>query len=188
MSDPLRFLTDEREKRLAEEALQRVKTLVHAVAVSKDQPREINWLPWHVIELLGEKPADASSAEYRHVSASSAVGIGAHVDHPHQSGRVIAALSLLHPAVIRFRKAKAANLAEYVDVLATPGSVYIQKFALCFSYVFEGGPDKVPPRDVLRYHYTHEIPISPSEHVFQGRTIPKQNRISIMLRDVPTER
>ncbi|KAJ3265381.1 Alpha-ketoglutarate-dependent dioxygenase alkB 7, mitochondrial [Chytriomyces hyalinus] len=89
-------------------------------------------------------------------------GIGAHVDHKSAFGDVIAGLCLISPAVMRFRHIE--EPAAVFDVLLPPGCMYIQTGS-------------------VRHMFTHEIPISPLEHSFNGKVIERKQRISIMVRD-----
>ncbi|KAJ3333374.1 Alpha-ketoglutarate-dependent dioxygenase alkB 7, mitochondrial [Blyttiomyces sp. JEL0837] len=89
-------------------------------------------------------------------------GIGAHVDNVQASGDIVAGLCLLSPAVMIFRHTQ--NQDSYFSALLPPGCMYFQ-------------------RGAARFNFTHEIPISPDQHVFKGEPIRRGRRISIMIRD-----
>ncbi|KAJ1569125.1 Alpha-ketoglutarate-dependent dioxygenase alkB 7, mitochondrial, partial [Cladochytrium tenue] len=89
-------------------------------------------------------------------------GIGAHVDNLQASGQVIAGMCLLSPAVLVFRHAQQRDSA--FSVLAEPGTLYMQ-------------------RGRLRYEFTHEIPMRPEDHVFNGRPVARSRRVVVLLRD-----
>jgi alkylated DNA repair protein alkB family protein 7 len=90
-------------------------------------------------------------------------GIGPHIDNLGASGDVIAGLCLLSPCVFVFRR----EGVEIARQLVEPNTLYIQAHD-------------------LRYHCTHEIPMSnDKDHSIEGRFIQRKRRVSIMIRDVP---
>jgi len=88
-------------------------------------------------------------------------GIKPHVDHLEASGEVVAGLCLGSTAVMELIHED--NPDKSFRVLLPKGCFYFQ-------------------RDSVRYHYKHGIPILPQDHQFKGTVIPKERRISIMLR------
>jgi hypothetical protein len=101
-------------------------------------------------------------------------GIDAHIDYLHASGGVIAGLTLLSPAVMKFEFKARYDEGSYsvlpsdsksFKVLIPPNSLYIQ-------------------RDELRYEFTHAIPMSESlDHSIDNIFIPRHRRIALILRD-----
>ncbi|KAK3807677.1 MAG: hypothetical protein J3Q66DRAFT_82915 [Benniella sp.] len=89
-------------------------------------------------------------------------GIKPHVDHLEASGEVVAGLCLGSTAVMELIHED--NPDKSFRVLLPKGCFYFQ-------------------RDSVRYHYKHGIPILPQDHQFKGTVIPKERRISIMLRN-----
>ncbi|XP_078352719.1 alpha-ketoglutarate-dependent dioxygenase alkB homolog 7, mitochondrial-like [Oculina patagonica] len=86
-----------------------------------------------------------------------------HIDSIKFCGAVISGLSLLSPSVMRFKHEKLCNVK--VDALLRPRSLYIIK-------------------DAVRYQFTHEI-LKEEESVWKGETIPRDRRISLVLRCQP---
>lgn len=85
-------------------------------------------------------------------------GIGAHTDN--HTGRFVAGLCLLSPAVMIFRKGQESH-----PVLLDENCFYIQ-------------------HGLLRNDYTHEIPFQESqEHSIDSIRVPRARRISILLRE-----
>ncbi|KAF9952491.1 Alpha-ketoglutarate-dependent dioxygenase alkB 7, mitochondrial [Mortierella alpina] len=89
-------------------------------------------------------------------------GIKPHVDHLDASGEVVAGLCLGSDAVMELIYEDDAQ--KQFRVLLPKGCFYFQ-------------------RDSVRYHYKHGIPIELEDHQFKGKVIPKEKRISIMLRN-----
>jgi hypothetical protein len=90
-------------------------------------------------------------------------GIGPHIDNLHASGDIIASLCLLSPCVLIFR----IEGQEIGRVLVEPNTFYIQAYD-------------------LRYNCTHEIPMTDdTNHSIDDVFIPRNQRISIMIRDIP---
>ncbi|KAF9904471.1 hypothetical protein BX616_001297 [Lobosporangium transversale] len=90
-------------------------------------------------------------------------GIKPHVDHLDASGEVVAGLCLGSDAVM--------ELIHESDPHHKTFRVLLPK--RCFYF----------QRGQVRYHYKHGIPIDPQDHAFKGKIIPKERRISIMLRN-----
>ncbi|KAF8934228.1 hypothetical protein BGZ58_005850 [Dissophora ornata] len=88
-------------------------------------------------------------------------GIKPHVDHLDASGEVVAGLCLGSTAVMELIHETDPN--KQFRVLLPKGCFYFQ-------------------RDGVRYHYKHGIPILKEDHQFKGIIIPKEKRISVMLR------
>lgn len=88
-------------------------------------------------------------------------GIKPHVDHLEASGEVVAGLCLGSTAVMDL--IHESDPDKHFQVLLPKGCFYFQ-------------------RDSVRYRYKHGIPILPQEHQFKGTVVPKERRISIMLR------
>ena len=85
-------------------------------------------------------------------------GIGAHTDH--HTGRFVAGLCLLSPAVMIFRRGGEAH-----RVLLEENCFYLQ-------------------HGRLRYEYTHEIPKQESiEHSIHGYTVARKRRVTVLLRE-----
>ncbi|KAF9115999.1 hypothetical protein BGX27_005436 [Mortierella sp. AM989] len=89
-------------------------------------------------------------------------GIKPHVDHLDASGEVVAGLCLGSTAVMELIHQN--DPKKQFRVLLPKGCFYFQ-------------------RDSVRYHYKHGIPIQTDDHHFKGYVIPKEKRISIMLRN-----
>ncbi|KAF9570921.1 Alpha-ketoglutarate-dependent dioxygenase alkB 7, mitochondrial [Mortierella alpina] len=89
-------------------------------------------------------------------------GIKPHVDHLDASGEVVAGLCLGSDAVMELIHED--DPQKRFRVLLPKGCFYFQ-------------------RDSVRYHYKHGIPIELEDHQFKGKVIPKEKRISIMLRN-----
>jgi alkylated DNA repair protein alkB family protein 7 len=105
-------------------------------------------------------------------------GIGPHVDNLVASGDVIAAMCLISPAVMMFKRVSETPTDEakgavgdeqkdgkesYFTALLPAGCLYYQ-------------------RGEVRYKFTHSIPLNPEEHVFKGEKVVRGRRISIMVR------
>ncbi|KAF9202067.1 Alpha-ketoglutarate-dependent dioxygenase alkB 7, mitochondrial [Haplosporangium sp. Z 27] len=88
-------------------------------------------------------------------------GIKPHVDHLDASGEVVAGLCLCSTAVMELIHQD--DPKKQFRVLLPKGCFYFQ-------------------RDSVRYNYKHGIPIQTEDHSFKGTLIPKEKRISIMLR------
>lgn len=82
-----------------------------------------------------------------------------HVDAIKFSGRVVAGVSLLSPAVMRFKE---ESRDSYIDVFLPRRSMYMMT-------------------NRIRYNYTHEI--LPGTQEFKGEKVLRERRISIMIRD-----
>ncbi|KAG0368638.1 hypothetical protein BGZ54_001497 [Gamsiella multidivaricata] len=89
-------------------------------------------------------------------------GIKPHVDHLDASGEVVAGLCLGSTAIMELIHED--DPSKQFRVLLPKGCFYFQ-------------------RDGVRYHYKHGIPILPEDHQFKGTVVPKEKRISIMLRN-----
>ncbi|KAI1316922.1 Alpha-ketoglutarate-dependent dioxygenase alkB 7, mitochondrial [Mortierella claussenii] len=89
-------------------------------------------------------------------------GIQPHVDHLEASGEVVAGLCLGSSAVMELIHEH--DPERYFRVLLPKNCFYFQ-------------------RGSVRYHYKHGIPIQQQDHTFRGKVIPKENRVSIMLRN-----
>ncbi|KAG0196024.1 hypothetical protein BGX28_000218 [Mortierella sp. GBA30] len=89
-------------------------------------------------------------------------GIKPHVDHLDASGEVVAGLCLGSDAVMELIHEEDPH--KHFRVLLPRGCFYFQ-------------------RDSVRYHYRHGIPIQQKDHQFRGIIVPKDRRISIMLRN-----
>jgi len=89
-------------------------------------------------------------------------GIKPHVDHLEASGEVVAGLCLGSDAVMELIHED--DPERFFSVWLPKGAFYFQ-------------------RGSVRYHYKHGIPIEPADHQFRGRVIPKEKRISVMLRN-----
>ncbi|KAG0002653.1 Alpha-ketoglutarate-dependent dioxygenase alkB 7, mitochondrial [Modicella reniformis] len=89
-------------------------------------------------------------------------GIKPHVDHLEASGAVVAGLCLGSTAVMELIHEDDPD--KLFRVLLPKRCFYFQ-------------------RDSVRYRYKHGIPILPEDHQFKGSVIPKEKRISIMLRN-----
>lgn len=88
-------------------------------------------------------------------------GIKPHVDHLDASGSVVAGLCLGSSAVMELIHQD--DPQKWFRVLLPKRCFYFQ-------------------RDSVRYSYKHGIPIEPEDHQFRGTVIPKEKRISVMLR------
>ncbi|KAF9993710.1 hypothetical protein BGZ79_001597 [Entomortierella chlamydospora] len=89
-------------------------------------------------------------------------GIRPHVDHLDASGEVVAGLCLGSTAVMELIHQD--DPKKQFRVLLPKGCFYFQ-------------------RDSVRYNFKHGIPIQTEDHNFKGTVIPKEKRISIMLRN-----
>ncbi|KAF9354521.1 hypothetical protein BGX26_007657 [Mortierella sp. AD094] len=89
-------------------------------------------------------------------------GIKPHVDHLDASGEVVAGLCLSSTAVMELIHQD--DPKKQFRVLLPKGCFYFQ-------------------RDSVRYHFKHGIPIQTEDHSFKGTVVPKEKRISIMLRN-----
>ncbi|KAF9143446.1 Alpha-ketoglutarate-dependent dioxygenase alkB 7, mitochondrial [Mortierella sp. GBA39] len=89
-------------------------------------------------------------------------GIKPHVDHLDASGSVVAGLCLGSSAVMELIHQD--DPQKWFRVLLPNRSFYFQ-------------------RDSVRYSYKHGIPIEPEDHQFRGKIVPKEKRISVMLRN-----
>ncbi|KAF9171491.1 hypothetical protein BGX20_007457 [Mortierella sp. AD010] len=89
-------------------------------------------------------------------------GIKPHVDHLDASGEVVAGLCLGSTAVMELIHQD--DPKKQFRVLLPKGCFYFQ-------------------RDSVRYNFKHGIPIQTEDHNFKGTVIPKEKRISIMLRN-----
>ncbi|KAG0049146.1 Alpha-ketoglutarate-dependent dioxygenase alkB 7, mitochondrial [Gryganskiella cystojenkinii] len=89
-------------------------------------------------------------------------GIKPHMDHLEASGEVVAGLCLGSDAVMEL---------IHEDEPERSFKVWLPKGAFYFQ------------RGSVRYRYKHGIPIEPADHHFRGRVIPKEKRISVMLRN-----
>ncbi|CAL8272968.1 unnamed protein product [Lota lota] len=89
-----------------------------------------------------------------------------HIDSIKFCGSTIAGLSLLSDSVMRLVKEDDAN--QWLDLLLPRYSLYIL-------------------RDTARYGFTHEI-LKDEQSVFSGRRVPRQRRISVICRNLPTEK
>ncbi|KAJ2785833.1 hypothetical protein GGI15_001780 [Coemansia interrupta] len=85
-----------------------------------------------------------------------------HVDNPDYSGFVVGGLCLLGPAVSTFTHVDDPRIR--VDVLLNPKSLYFMT-------------------NRIRYQFTHEITVDPKQRAWDGQTIPRARRISLMFRD-----
>ncbi|KAJ2909752.1 hypothetical protein GGI21_001564 [Coemansia aciculifera] len=85
-----------------------------------------------------------------------------HVDNPDYSGFAVGGLSLLGSAVSTFRHVDDPNVS--VDVLLEPKSLYFMT-------------------NRIRYQFTHEITVDPKQRQWQGQSVPRARRISLMFRD-----
>ncbi|KAG0256674.1 Alpha-ketoglutarate-dependent dioxygenase alkB 7, mitochondrial [Mortierella polycephala] len=88
-------------------------------------------------------------------------GIKPHVDHLDASGEVVAGLCLGSSAVMELIHER--DPQKQFRVLLPKRCFYFQ-------------------RDSVRYNYKHGIPIELEDHQFKGTVIPKERRISVMLR------
>ncbi|KAF9149747.1 Alpha-ketoglutarate-dependent dioxygenase alkB 7, mitochondrial [Linnemannia schmuckeri] len=89
-------------------------------------------------------------------------GIKPHVDHLDASGSVVAGLCLGSSAVMELIHQD--DPQKWFRVLLPKRCFYFQ-------------------RDSVRYSYKHGIPIEAEDHQFRGTVVPKEKRISIMLRN-----
>jgi alkylated DNA repair protein alkB family protein 7 len=88
-------------------------------------------------------------------------GIKPHVDHLDASGSVVAGLCLGSSAVMELIHQD--DPQKWFRVLLPKRCFYFQ-------------------RDSVRYSYKHGIPIEAEDHQFKGVVVPKEKRISVMLR------
>ncbi|KAG0318259.1 Alpha-ketoglutarate-dependent dioxygenase alkB 7, mitochondrial, partial [Linnemannia gamsii] len=89
-------------------------------------------------------------------------GIKPHVDHLDASGSVVAGLCLGSSAVMELIHQD--DPQKWFRVLLPKRCFYFQ-------------------RDSVRYSYKHGIPIEAEDHQFKGVVVPKEKRISVMLRN-----
>ncbi|XP_052090480.1 alpha-ketoglutarate-dependent dioxygenase alkB homolog 7, mitochondrial-like [Mytilus californianus] len=109
-------------------------------------------------------PPEVPKLAYVHILDLEKKGyIKPHIDAVRFCGNTIAGLSLLSSSVMRLVHDKDKN--RYADILLKRRSLYIMK-------------------DAIRYEYSHEI-LPESESKFKGQIIPKDRRISIILRNEP---
>lgn len=109
-------------------------------------------------------PPDVPKLAYVHILDLEKKGyIKPHIDAVRFCGNTIAGLSLLSSSVMRLVHDKDKN--RYADILLKRRSLYIMK-------------------DAIRYEYSHEI-LPEAESKFKGQIIPKDRRISIILRNEP---
>uniref|UniRef100_A0AAV2KK72 Uncharacterized protein n=1 Tax=Knipowitschia caucasica TaxID=637954 RepID=A0AAV2KK72_KNICA len=87
-----------------------------------------------------------------------------HIDSVKFCGSTIAGLSLLSASVMRLVKEDSPK--EQLDLLLPRFSLYIM-------------------RDDVRYKFTHEI-LKDEESVFNGQRVPRQRRISVICRNLPS--
>ncbi|KAJ2205213.1 hypothetical protein IW145_002938 [Coemansia sp. RSA 521] len=85
-----------------------------------------------------------------------------HVDNPEYSGFVVGGLCLLGPAVSTFKHVDDPSVR--VDVLLSPKSLYFMT-------------------NRIRYQFTHEITVDPSQRAWMGQPVARARRISLMFRD-----
>ncbi|KAG0212292.1 Alpha-ketoglutarate-dependent dioxygenase alkB 7, mitochondrial [Mortierella sp. NVP41] len=89
-------------------------------------------------------------------------GIKPHVDHLDASGSVVAGLCLGSSAVMELIHQD--DPQKWFRVLLPKRCFYFQ-------------------RDSVRYSFKHGIPIDQEDHQFRGTVVPKEKRISVMLRN-----
>ncbi|KAK7938971.1 hypothetical protein WMY93_002297 [Mugilogobius chulae] len=87
-----------------------------------------------------------------------------HIDSVKFCGSTIAGLNLLSASVMRLAKEDTPD--EWLDLLLPRYSLYIM-------------------RDEARYKFTHEI-LKDEESVFNGQRVPRQRRISVICRNLPS--
>ncbi|KAH8547583.1 hypothetical protein BGW37DRAFT_228711 [Umbelopsis sp. PMI_123] len=104
-------------------------------------PDHLEWLDPHILDL------DADGE------------IKAHVDNIEYSGSVVAGLCLLSPAIMTLRHKEDSKIQ--IDVLLEPGTFYIQ-------------------RDSIRYSFTHEIRLDNT--TWKGTEVERRRRISLLFR------
>ncbi|XP_033738761.1 alpha-ketoglutarate-dependent dioxygenase alkB homolog 7, mitochondrial-like [Pecten maximus] len=88
-----------------------------------------------------------------------------HIDAVRFCGSTIAGLCLLSPCVMRLVHDK--DKQRWADILLDRRSLYIMK-------------------DAARFNYTHEV-LSNENSVFNGHPVPKDRRISVIMRNEPDE-
>ncbi|XP_063431023.1 alpha-ketoglutarate-dependent dioxygenase alkB homolog 7, mitochondrial-like [Mytilus trossulus] len=111
-------------------------------------------------------PPEVPKLAYVHILDLEKKGyIKPHIDAVRFCGNTIAGLSLLSSSVMRLVHDKDKN--KYADILLKRRSLYIMK-------------------DAIRYEYSHEV-LPEAESKFKGQIIPKDRRISIILRNEPNE-
>ena len=109
-------------------------------------------------------PKSAQHLAHIHVLDLSKDGyIKPHVDAKRFCGSTIAGISLLSACV--FKLIHTNDPSSYATCLVKPRSLYIMK-------------------DVIRYDYTHEV-LSNTESTFNGETVGKDRRISVICRSEP---
>ncbi|XP_056465070.1 alpha-ketoglutarate-dependent dioxygenase alkB homolog 7, mitochondrial [Gadus chalcogrammus] len=89
-----------------------------------------------------------------------------HIDSIKFCGSTIAGLSLLSDSVMRLVKEDDAH--QWLDLFLPRYSLYIL-------------------RDTARYGFTHEI-LKDEQSVFRGSRVPRERRISVICRNLPTEK
>lgn len=87
-----------------------------------------------------------------------------HIDSVKFCGSTIAGVSLLSDSIMRLVKEDDPN--EWLDLLLLRHSLYIL-------------------RDMARFNFTHEI-LKDEESVFNGQKVPRQRRISVICRNLPS--
>uniref|UniRef100_A0A3B4BDI4 Uncharacterized protein n=1 Tax=Periophthalmus magnuspinnatus TaxID=409849 RepID=A0A3B4BDI4_9GOBI len=87
-----------------------------------------------------------------------------HIDSVKFCGSTIAGLNLLSASVMRLVKQDSPH--EWLDLLLPRYSLYIM-------------------REEARYDFTHEI-LKDEESVFNGQRVPRQRRISVICRNLPS--
>ncbi|XP_046894326.1 alpha-ketoglutarate-dependent dioxygenase alkB homolog 7, mitochondrial isoform X2 [Hypomesus transpacificus] len=87
-----------------------------------------------------------------------------HIDSVKFCGTTIAGLSLLSDSIMRL--VKEDDAAQWLDLLLPRRSLYIL-------------------RDQARYKFTHEI-LRDEDSVFDGQRVPRQRRISVICRNLPS--
>ncbi|XP_062306787.1 alpha-ketoglutarate-dependent dioxygenase alkB homolog 7, mitochondrial [Osmerus eperlanus] len=87
-----------------------------------------------------------------------------HIDSVKFCGSTIAGLSLLSDSIMRL--VKEDDAAQWLDLLLPRRSLYIL-------------------RDQARYEFTHEI-LRDEDSVFDGERVPRQRRISVICRNLPS--
>ncbi|XP_069110067.1 alpha-ketoglutarate-dependent dioxygenase alkB homolog 7, mitochondrial-like [Argopecten irradians] len=111
-------------------------------------------------------PPDVQPLAHVHILDLSKDGhIKPHIDAVRFCGSTIAGLCLLSPCVMRLVHDK--DKQRWADILLDRRSLYIMK-------------------DAARYDYTHEV-LSNEESVFNGHPVPKDRRISVIMRNEPVE-
>ncbi|KAI8871301.1 hypothetical protein GQ42DRAFT_5041 [Ramicandelaber brevisporus] len=130
-------------------------------------PDDFKWLPVHILEL--------SPSGY----------IDHHVDNVGFSGEIVAGISLGTPCVIKFKRQDNAVIPEQIRI---EGADELKELSREETSGFEA---YIPPRSLyiqsglVRYNYTHAIPVKEEERVFRGQPVSGGRRISVLFRDVP---